>query len=113
MKTGRIGIAIGVGLIAATVVLLLLPRVVPPPAEGRHRGPGDAPNDFRQLLPRDAIRPVYRPEFVPAAEATLEPDELVLGVEIEGRARAYPLGFLNFREMVNDRIGPVSFLVTW
>ena len=68
---------------------------------------------FRQVLPRDAIRPVYAPKFIPAADAPLLPDELVIGVEIQGEARAYPIETLNLREMVNDRIGPVPFLVTW
>ena len=68
---------------------------------------------FRQLLPRDTIHPVYSPRFIPAAGAPLRPDELVIGVEIRGEARAYPIETLNLREMVNDRIGPVPYLVTW
>lgn len=69
--------------------------------------------DYRQVLGRDVIAPVYEPEFLPAAKARLSPTELVMGVEIAGEARAYPVGFLNWREMVNDRIGPLPFLVTW
>jgi hypothetical protein len=75
------------------------------------RGGGDL--DLRQLLPRDAIRPVYTPRFQSAASAPLRPDELVIGVEIHGKARAYPVEALNLHEMVDDRIGPVPFLVTW
>ena len=40
-------------------------------------------------------------------------DEIVLGVLINGRPRAYPLGFLSFGEHVNDRIGRHPVLVTW
>ncbi len=79
----------------------------PPGLPNRVRG------DFRQLLDRDAIRPIYAPNFVPGDRAGLAPGELVIGVEIDGVARAYPVGVLNFREMVDDRIGPVPFLVTW
>ncbi len=68
---------------------------------------------FRQLLPRDAIAPVYDALFMPAESATLHPDELVIGVEINGESKAYPVDPLNFREMVNDTVGGVPVLVTW
>jgi len=68
---------------------------------------------YRQLLGRDAIRPVYNPEFVPADEAPLHDDDLVLGIEIDGQAKAYPIAVLAFREMVNDELAGVPILVTW
>lgn len=49
---------------------------------------------YNQLLGRDAIRPVYEPEFVPADQALLADDELVLGIEIDGQAKAYPISVL-------------------
>ena len=70
-------------------------------------------NQFFQLIPRDAIFPFYDPEFVSADAANLDDGELVIGVEINGEARAYPIGPLNRREMVNDRVGGVPILVTW
>jgi len=71
--------------------------------------------DYRwsQLLARDAIFPVYDPEFAPADSAPYTDDELVIGVEINGEARAYAIGPLNRREMVNDTVGGVPVLVTW
>ena len=65
-----------------------------------------------QLLPRDGILPVYNPRFTdnPAA---YDDDELVMGVEINGDARAYPVGYLRSREMVDDEIGGTPVLVTW
>lgn len=68
---------------------------------------------YRQLLPRDAIAPVYDAQFVSAESAALRPDELVIGVEINGESKAYPVGPLNYREMVNDTVGGVPVLVTW
>ncbi len=68
---------------------------------------------FRQLLPRDAIAPVYDALFIPAESASLPPDELVIGVAINGESKAYPVGPLNFREMVNDTVGGVPVLVSW
>ena len=64
-------------------------------------------------IPRDAINPVYSPVFVSPDEATLSPKELVMGLEINGDARAYPVGMMRIREMVNDEVGGTPVLVTW
>ena len=66
-----------------------------------------------QLIPLDGIRPVYQPQFVGAADAPLHDDELVIGVSVEGEAKAYPITVLRFREMVNDELGKLPILVTW
>ena len=69
--------------------------------------------DEREKLPRDAISPIYTPKYVPAAEAKLIDEALVMGIEINGDARAMPVGLMRFREMVNGEIGGVPILVTW
>jgi len=71
------------------------------------------PRGFRQLLARDAILPIYEPVFVAAEESGWQDDALVVGLEIDGDARAYPVSFLNRREMVNDHVGKTPVLVTW
>ncbi len=68
---------------------------------------------IHQLIPRDGIYPIYEPQFVSAEEAEYSPNELVMGVEINGDARAYPVGVLQQREMVNDVVGGRPILVTW
>lgn len=68
---------------------------------------------FPQTLPFDAIPPIYNPEFLPADEAPLLDDELVMGVVIEGKAKAYPVSVLRFREMVDDELAGWPILVTW
>jgi hypothetical protein len=57
--------------------------------------------------------PIYNPEFVSAPDAGYADGELVMGVEIDGRAKAYPVGLLNEREMVNDELAGIPILVTW
>ena len=74
-------------------------------------GLGNIP--FLPLLPRDAIRPVYEPDFVEASDSPLQEDELVMGVAIQGEAKAYPVTVLRFREMVDDELGGLPILVTW
>lgn len=68
---------------------------------------------WSQLLSRDSILPIYDPEFVPAGEANYSDDELVMGVAIDGEAKAYPVALLNSREMVNDELTGIPILVTW
>jgi hypothetical protein len=77
-------------------------------------GPKDVnPRLFQQLLPRDAIFPIYEPTLGAPEDAPLDPEELVIGVSLGGEARAYPIRPLRFREMVNDELGGVPILVTW
>ena len=73
------------------------------------------PDDLRVnwLIPPDGIRPVYNPEFAPAGEAPLSDEELVIGIALEGEAKAYPITVLRSREMVNDEMGGIPTLVTW
>ncbi|MBI4202673.1 MAG: DUF3179 domain-containing protein [Chloroflexi bacterium] len=54
------------------------------------------------------------PVLVRASEATYLPaDDLVLGLELEGQARAYPVRMLWFHHIVNDRVGERPILVTY
>ena len=68
---------------------------------------------FDQRLPRDAIQPIYEPRFVGGSPNSLHPGELVLGIELNGESKAYPVAPLNFREMINDVVGGVPVLVTF
>ena len=69
--------------------------------------------EYRQLRRPDAIPPIYDPEFRSADGSDLPSDELIIGLNINGDARAYPAGLLYHREMVNDTVGGVPVLVTW
>ena len=42
-------------------------------------------------------------------------NELVLGVELNGESRAYPINMLTGpdREIINDRLGGVAIAATW
>ena len=71
------------------------------------------PRALFQALWRDAIPPVYDPEIVGADEAGLSLHELVIGIEINGEARAYPVGVMREREIANDKLGGIPIVVTW
>jgi hypothetical protein len=66
-----------------------------------------------KLLANDAIAPIYDPQFVRASDADSQEGNFVIGLKIDGDARAYPLSVLVSREMVNDVVGGVPVLVTW
>jgi hypothetical protein len=71
------------------------------------------PEGFRQLLPRDGIQPIYDPQFVGADGVDWVGGTQVIGVALEGEAKAYPVSFLNRHEMVDDFIAGEPILVTW
>ena len=48
------------------------------------------PDGFRQLLPRDAIRPVYDPEFVTAAEIGWAANTDIIGISEGDELRPTP-----------------------
>lgn len=63
---------------------------------------------------KDGIPSIERPDFAPAGEIELVPDErMVVGVNIQGNVRAYPHQILDWHEIVNDRIGFKSVAVTF
>ena len=63
---------------------------------------------------KDGIPALTNPAVVPAeiADTFLVPEDLVLGVVINGEARAYPHGVLWWHEIINDVLGGRPILVT-
>ncbi|MDA1097262.1 MAG: DUF3179 domain-containing protein [Chloroflexi bacterium] len=66
---------------------------------------------------RNSIQPIYTPRFTTVAQAAtlkwLTPDHPVAVLEVNGDARAYPLGMLTIHEVVNDTVGGEAVLVTY
>ena len=67
--------------------------------------------DVRTL--RDGIQPIYDPSLTTPDNSDLKPHEMVLAVEINGDARAYPIEPLVSYEVVNDVVGGVPVAITW
>ncbi len=63
--------------------------------------------------PKDGIPPIDDPLFVKVDESDLPDVEPVIGVVIDGTARAYPLRILVWHEIVNDVIGDTPIAVTF
>jgi hypothetical protein len=73
----------------------------------------ELPYGYFPVLPRDAIRPVYDPSFTSADDIDWPDDADVIGVAVGDDARAYPVSYLNGREIVVDVIGGEPLLVSW
>jgi hypothetical protein len=70
-------------------------------------------DNFQQLLPRGDIAAIVDPDYVSAQEANIGDSTWVLGVLINGKARAFSLNLLNSHEVVNDQIDTVSYAAVW
>lgn len=78
--------------------------------------PSDVPWD--ELLQgcgqRDCIPSIDHPRFVAATKADfLADDDIVMAIELDGDARAYPVAILNYHEIVNDVIADRPVAVTY
>lgn len=100
----------GKSLAVALAVFVLTATLVPSSALAQNN---DLPEDFEQILPRGRIAAITSPQFVPASEAQISDNSWVLGVVIDGQARAFSLTLLNHHEVVNDKIGDTSYAAVW
>lgn len=63
---------------------------------------------------KDGIPAIDKPAFIHADDADfLQADDPVLGIEIGGVAKAYPVSILNWHEIVNDSIAGNAFTITY
>ena len=62
---------------------------------------------------KDGIPSIDRPTFDTAKTTPFSPDELVVAVEINGEARAYPYGIMLWHEVANDTVGGVPVTVSY
>ena len=115
-----------VGLAALVLSLALLPAAAGPAQASPERWQAAWPDTdfsksavaFDEILsggpPKDGIPSIDDPRFVSVAEAgELSPSEPVIGLEVAGDARAYPLRILTWHEIVNDTVGGTPVAVTY
>lgn len=120
-EVGKVRLVVAVAVVSAVVaggVVVALGEAPPTVA-----GPDDVPNpvahgvelpqDYVAVRGRDEIAPIYDPTFVEADAAGWPDDALVVGLALDGDARAYPIAPLNHREMVIDEVAGRPVLVSW
>ena len=80
-----------------------------------HLASGD-PVDYQpRTVLRKPIRAITEPPITSAQSAEIDDNELVIGVEVNGQARAYPINQLTgpSREIINDNLGGTAIAATW
>ncbi len=71
-------------------------------------------DEIQSILPQDAIPALIKPAYLTTSQASdIHDQEEVIGVVINGDARAYPLSTLSAHEIVDDDIGGQPVAVTW
>ncbi len=78
----------------------------------------DAEKDYdrhkRRVVKRDAFPVLFDPELKPAAEAKgIRDDEPVIGIAINGEAKAYPISIMGVHELANDTCGGEPIASSW
>lgn len=76
------------------------------------------PRRFQYGIGKDKIDSVDQPEFAQFSDDRVSARGIteetpVLGVEIDGVARAYPVQLMSMHEIVNDEIGGRPYAVLW
>ena len=72
------------------------------------------PEDIVTIFPKDAIPAILSPSFEEGSEVSwLKGKEAVIGIEINGDSRAYPVSILRRVEIINDRVGGIPIAVSW
>jgi len=69
--------------------------------------------EYEQIIDRGGIPAIVNPIYVTAQKAFIDDSTWILGVVINGQARAYSLNLLNHHEIVNDNIDTTSFAAVW
>ena len=98
------------------VAALALLTTVPSPAADWVLTPSSIDTEKIQSYgpPKDGIPSLTDPLYLSAGEADyLAGGDRVLGLEINGDARAYPLRIMSWHELVNDTVGGDEILVSW
>ncbi len=63
--------------------------------------------------PPDGIPSIDEPEFISAAEADLDPGDMVIGLDYGGVTRAYPHAIMVLHEIVNHKVDGQNLAVTY
>ena len=97
---------LGIASFSASVAAVLL--------TGAAWGADLRPEEIVTVLPKDAILAILSPTFDQGSKISwLKGKDLVVGVEIGGDSRAYPVPTLSRHEIVNDKVGGIPIAVTW
>ena len=74
----------------------------------------DVEQFFSGGVNKDDIPAISNPKFISSDQAKfLNNNDLIIGVIVDGQAKAYPVNILNWHEIVNDQVGRERVAITW
>jgi len=59
------------------------------------------------------FHPIGSPQTMPANEAKIDGDDMVLAIKLAGYSRAYPIRMIAYHHIVNDRLGNLPVVSTY
>ena len=71
------------------------------------------PNRITAVRESSSFPSLNNPEFISADEATLDDNDLVMGLSSGGETKAYPLRMMTFHHVANDTIGGQPVAITY
>ncbi len=113
MKTGS---TIKLLLILALLSSCDIENPIPDPIENPEYANWIIPKNeiIKRGTENDFIPSFDNPQFIPVIAAEdLDPEDLILGLNIKGDYRAYPLNILNYHEVVNDEYAAGEKMVSY
>lgn len=66
-------------------------------------------NPYEQLM----FHPFGTPRYVSIQQANLDPNDMVIAVNLDGESRAYPIREMGYHHIVNDRLHQLPIVVTY
>lgn len=106
-------IAAGVAAAAVVAFAVMLPSAAPAQDKAAEKAIVPLDKIVGGGPPRDGIPSIDNPKFISIKDANLQDGEFVLGLNINGDVRAYPLQILVWHEIVNDVVGGEPVAVTY
>ncbi len=81
--------------------------------QGRTPTGGEPFHGLIQYRAKDAKEAIVDPVLLNSADAIIAAGTKVIGVFLNGEARAYPLFILNNHQVVNDQVGGTPLSASW
>jgi len=104
-------------LCGVALVATLTPSALSAQAESETKPFTEADYDAnaQQALDRDAFPVLDNPATVMGRDVGTQIDakEMVIGIKVNGIARAYPIAVMGKHELVNDLLGDAAITVSW
>ena len=108
-----IGLALLVGCVAGSAGRSQNPAHEKASNRGRTPTGGEPFHGLIQYRAKDAKEAIVDPVLLNSSDAIVAAGTKVIGVFVNGEARAYPLFILNNHQVVNDQVGGTPLCASW